>query len=153
TPDGDRADDLFHRLFGNGGDHVGVDVAGRDAIHGDALARALLRQRFREADHAGFRRGIVHLAGLAFLTVDRADVDDAAPAPRAHALDHLARHVETRIHVDADHVVPLLVAHLVEEAVAGDAGVVDEHVDRTERVLDGFRGFHTIVEIADIALH
>jgi hypothetical protein len=90
---------------------------------------------------------------LALLTVDRANVDDAAPTARAHAFDHLARHVETRIHIDADHFRPLLMAHLVEEAVAGDAGIVHEHVDRPEFGFDSLSSFHAIVEIADIALH
>src|SRR3546814_15468244 len=49
-----------------------------------ALPRAFLRQRLGEAVDARFGGGIVDLAVLARLPVDRADVDNAAPA----ALDH-----------------------------------------------------------------
>src|SRR5262249_32344932 len=137
----------------HGRDHVGVDVAGRDAIHSDALARAFLRERLGEADHAGFRRRVVHLPGLALLPIDRADIDDAAPTARAHAFDDLPRHVETRIHVDADDIVPLFVAHFVEEAVAGDARIVDEHVDRPELRRDRRGPADAVVPYADIAFH
>ena len=57
-------------------------------------------------------------------------------AALAHALDHRPRHGEHRIEVGAQHRRPLLVGHLVEHAVARDAGIVDEHVDRPELGLD-----------------
>jgi hypothetical protein len=62
----------------DGGDHVGIDIAGRDRVDGDADARAFLRQRLGEAVDAGFGGGVIDLAILAGLAVDRADVDDAA---------------------------------------------------------------------------
>src|SRR5262249_39629863 len=83
---------------------------------------------------------------------NRADVDDAAPPAAAHAFDHLPGHVETGIHVDADDLVPLFMAHLMEEAVAGDAGIVDEHVDRPELGFDGLGRAHAILPDPDIAL-
>jgi hypothetical protein len=46
------------------------------------------------------------------------------------------RHVEQRAEIGVDHRVPLLERHLVEGAVLGDAGIVDQHVDRTEIGLD-----------------
>ena len=67
------------------GDHVGVDIAGRDRVDGDAGARAFLRQRLGEAVDAGLGGGIIDLAVLAGLAVDRADVDDAAELARVHA--------------------------------------------------------------------
>ena len=54
----------------------------------------------------------------------------------AHALDHLARHVEQRAEIGVDDSIPLLKRHLVERAILGDAGIVDEHIDRTEVSLD-----------------
>src|SRR6185437_11967351 len=64
---------LRHRLH-----HLGVDVARRDGIDGDAGARALLRQRLGEADLAGLGGRVIGLAELALLAVDRRDVDYAA---------------------------------------------------------------------------
>jgi hypothetical protein len=43
--------------------------------------------------------------------------------------------------------------HLVEEAVAGDAGVVDQHLDRAELRLDLAHRALGVLEHADIALH
>jgi hypothetical protein len=76
------------------------------------------------------------LAELALLPVDRRDVDDTAELAGAHALDHLPRHVEQRAEIGVDHSTPLLERHLVERAIPGDAGIVDEHVDRAEVGLD-----------------
>ena len=46
------------------------------------------------------------------------------------------RHVEQRAEIGVDHRVPLLRLHAVELGVAGDAGIVDQHVDRAELGLD-----------------
>ena len=100
------------------------------------FARVLQRQRLGEADDAGLGGRVVDLAHLALLAVDRGDVDDAAGIAVAHALDHRPRHGEHRIEVGAHHRRPLVEGHLVEHAVARDAGIVDEDVDRPELGLD-----------------
>jgi uncharacterized protein (DUF952 family) len=46
------------------------------------------------------------------------------------------RHVEAAAQIDADHVFPHLAAHLQDRAVAGDAGIVDHHIDRAQLGLD-----------------
>src|SRR5690606_39484421 len=116
--------------------HVGADVAGGYRVDGDAVARVFLRQRDGEAVHAGLGRGVVGLAVLALLAVDGTDLHDPAPLAVAHAVDHRAGDVEHRVEVGVDHVLPLFGGHLVEGAVAGDAGVVDQDVDRAQRLLD-----------------
>jgi hypothetical protein len=83
-----------------------------------------------------FGGGVIDLAVLAGLAVDRADIDDAAEAARAHAVDHRPRHVETGREVGLDHGIPLLEAHPVHRRVTRDAGIVDQHVDRAEIGLD-----------------
>src|SRR5690606_14155513 len=150
--DRDLGDDPGQDLLVHGADHLGVDVAGGDAVDGHALAGVLQRQRLGEADHPGLGGGIVGLADLALLAVDRADVDDAPPAAVAHAVDHLPGHVEHAVHVHPDHVGPLVGGHLVEEAVAGDAGVVDQHIHRPQRSLDLGHGALAVLERADVAL-
>ena len=85
---------------------------------------------------AGLGGGIVGLAHLALLAVDRGDVDDAAELALAHAFDHRPGHVEQRVEVGVDHRAPLLRRHAVEHGVAGDAGIVDQHLDRAEIGLD-----------------
>src|SRR3546814_486691 len=81
-PSSTRTDTLFPytTLFrsvavflGHGHHHVGADVAGRDGVDGDAEARVFLRQGDGEAMHAGLGGGVVGLAVLALLAVDRTD--------------------------------------------------------------------------------
>jgi hypothetical protein len=122
---------LRHRLH-----HFGIDIARADHIHRDAAPGVLQRQRLGEADVAGLGGRVVDLAELTFLAVNRGDRDDAAELAGSHALDHLARHVEQRAEIDVDHRTPLLERHLVEGGILGDAGIVDEHVDRPEIGLD-----------------
>ena len=44
--------------------------------------------------------------------------------------------LKTPNEIGVDHLVPLLRRHPVEHAVAGDAGIVDQHLDRAEVGLD-----------------
>src|SRR3546814_20158093 len=67
-----------------------ADVAGRDGVDGDAEARVFLRQGDGEAMHAGLGGGVVGMAVLALLAVDRTDLDDPAPLSFAHAFHHRA---------------------------------------------------------------
>src|SRR6185437_1137175 len=105
----------------------------------DALAGAFLRQRLGEAVNARFRRGVIDLAVFAGLAIDRADIHDAAEGALAHAVDDQAAHIEARGQVGRDHRAPLLRRHAVQHRVAGDAGIVDQHVDRAEFVDDALK--------------
>jgi hypothetical protein len=151
-PDRDAADDLLQHLWRHRANHLGVHVAGRDGVDRDALGRALLGQGLGEAVDAGLGGGVVDLAVLAGLAVDGADVDDAPEAALAHASMHRVSTVEAGAEVGVDDLVPLLVGHLVHGAVAGDAGVVDQDVDRPEVLLDlGDAGCDRVV-VADVEL-
>jgi len=46
---------------------------------------------------AHLRGGIIRLAGLAFLAIDRGKTDDPAKTSLAHAFDHRVGHVEQRM--------------------------------------------------------
>src|SRR3984893_9015111 len=100
-----------------GFDHLSRDIAGADRVHGDAALRALLGERLGEPDLARLRGGIVCLAKLSFLAVDRRDVDDAPKFARPHSLDHRTAHVEKRAQIGVDHRCPLLRGHPVEHGV------------------------------------
>ena len=82
-----------------------------------------MRQRFDDAQIAGFGRGIVHLGELPLLTIDRADDDHAAKLAFPHTGPDGVHGVENAGQVGADHLVPLLGGHFVERRVAGDACV------------------------------
>ncbi len=144
-------DDLLEDLGLDGLDHLGADVARAHRVDGDALGCHLLRQRHREAVHAGLGRRVVGLARLALLAVDRRDLDDAAPAFFDHARHHLLGDVEHAGQVGVDHRVPVFARHLHEHAVARDAGVVDQHVDRAV-LADGLgEGLHGGIPVGDVA--
>ena len=95
-----------------------------------------MRKGLGEADFARLGGRIVHLAELSLLAVDRGDIDDAAELSFAHALDHVAAHVEQRAEIGIDNRRPLLELHAVQLGIARDAGIVDQHVDRSELGLD-----------------
>src|SRR5690606_12699211 len=133
---GDLRFDLVALLLGYRHHHVGADVARRYRVDGHAELRVFLRQRDREPVHAGFRRGVVRLPVLALLAVDRADLADPAPLARAHPFGPRTGAAEAGPEVGADAVVPPLGRQPVQGRVAGDAGVVDEDLDRAELLFD-----------------
>jgi len=92
-----------------------VWVSPREALERDRRKEIelIFPTRSTLADLAGFGCGIIGLAELALLAVDRRDVDDAAELALAHAFDHLPRHVEQRAQIGVDHRVPLLGLHPV----------------------------------------
>src|SRR5216683_1670131 len=115
--------------------HRAGDEAGRHAVDGDAARRELGGERLRHADHARLGRRIIGLAGIAGDTDHRGDADDAAPAPLHHAAHRRARQAEAGGEVDVDHRLPILVLHAQRQLVAGEAGIVDEDVELTRRLL------------------
>ena len=147
-----RKDGLFEHVLRHGHHHFGRDVAGADRVDRDALIGVFLSQSFGEAEIARLGRGIVDLAHLAFLAVDRRDVDDAAEAALAHAVDDGSGHVEERVEVRVDDGVPLFRGHFVEHAVFGDAGVVDQNVHRAEVLRDLRQSGRAGLEAADVPL-
>ena len=75
------------------------------------------------------------------------------PKPRSRMPSMTGRrHVEQRVEVGVDDGVPLIRRHLVEHAVLGDAGVVDQHVDRSEILLDLREAGDAGVVVADVPL-
>ena len=80
---------------------------------------------FVEAELPSLGGGVISLANLALLAIDRGDIDDSAELAAAHALDHWPAHVEQRIQIGVDHRAPLLRCHAVKHGIAGDAGIVD----------------------------
>ena len=75
----------------------------------------------------------------------------AAPAAIQHAVDHLLGDVEQAVEVRVDDLVPALEGHLAEGAVGRDAGVVDQHVHRSELVAHLFEGGARRLPVRDIA--
>src|SRR3546814_1090011 len=97
-------------------------------------------------------RSIIDLPILPRLTVDLADIDDAAEFALAHPLEDGLCHVEAAAEVHVDDFVPHLARHSLHRAVARDAGVVDQHVDRSQLAFHLLCAGEAGVEIGDIPL-
>ena len=145
--DGNLGDDLLQHRFGHGGDHVGVDIAGRDGVDGDAEARAFLGQCLGEAVDTAFGGGVVDLAVLARLPVDRTDIHDPAPAAFLHPGEGRLGEVEAAAQIGAHYRIPIFVPHLQQRAVTRDPCIVDHDFDRAVFFLDLLAGFLHRVEI------
>lgn len=121
----------FLDLVGQVQDHVRLDETGAEGVDLDVEARELLGGGLREADDAGFGRGVVRLAEVAHLADDRGHVDDAAAA----ALDQVRQGgvgaVKDAAEVGGDDLLPLLDGHTPNRPIAVDAGVVNEDVEAT----------------------
>ena len=121
--------------------HVGGDESGGHGVAGDGAAGEFAGDGLGETDQAGLAGGVVRLAGVADQADDRGDVDDARVLG-FHQHAHEAFHgVEGTLEIGVEHGVPVLFLHAHEQAVAGDAGVVDEDVHGAHFIGDFFGEF------------
>ena len=134
------------RTGGNGrGDAAGVH--GGDA---DGRAGEFVPQRFREAAHGIFARGVSGLAGRGDEAEEARHVDDARRVACAQHRQEGTRHPHHAEEVDGEQPVEIgLVDHL-ERAADGDAGVVDEQVEAAVRGADVGRQRRDGVAIGDV---
>ncbi len=104
-------------------------AAGVTRIDEDVLAREFLAERFGEADQSSFRCAVVRRVGIAFLAGDRRN-DDAPVARLQHVRDDRAAGQIRPDQIDVDDAAPHVGREFPGGAVsAGDARVVDEHID------------------------
>src|SRR5215208_8416925 len=139
-PEPAHGDALQHRLAVLGRKEPGVDV-GRDVarcerVDADAVARPFERVSFRHLHDAGLRDRIRRRAARNPEAEDRGDVDDRAAAlGLAPALGRRDRHQPDAAQVRRDDAVEGLRRGIERGAAVGDAGVVDEDVERPDRRL------------------
>ena len=107
-----------------------LDRPRRDRVAAHLVARALLRDRLREADHPGLRARVRRRPRRADPAGLRRDVDDRPSAALLHAGQHGVRDGQDADQVHADHEVPHLGRRVDEEAERVGARVVHEDVDR-----------------------
>src|SRR5258708_27281324 len=90
---------------------------------------------------------------IAFLAGDRGDVDDAAVFLREHRRHHGLAADEGPVEIDAQYLAPFVEVGLPYRLVnAGDAGIVDQNVDLTERLQRFVAGRLDGGEIGDVDL-
>src|SRR5699024_3814966 len=123
---------LFHQRLG----HVGGNEARRHGVAGDVPRSQLPGGGLGEADDASLGGGIVNLAGITHDSGDGADVYDAAVAGAHHDGRHVADEVEGAFEVGVDDQVKVGLLHGGQQAVPGDAGVVDKNLYAAKVGLD-----------------
>ena len=108
---------------------------GATAFHRDPVGRELARPALGEAGNGRLGRRVVRRPGTSSHGVDRGNVHDPAVFARRHpGHDGLGRE-ERPAHVNLEHSVEILDGYFVdEEAPAPDPGIVDQDIDRPERV-------------------
>jgi hypothetical protein len=79
-----------------------------------------------------FEAHVVRLPGIAGDADHGGDVDDAAEAAAHHRVRQFPGQPEDSRQVDLQHRVPVGIRHAHEQAVLGDAGIVDENIDAFE---------------------
>jgi Asp-tRNA(Asn)/Glu-tRNA(Gln) amidotransferase A subunit family amidase len=103
-PDAAHRDQLLDLCERQAGKHVGLDQAGRDAVHGDRALGELDRERLGRADEPRLRRAVVDLAAVPDRARDRRDRDDAPALARPHHRhDQRVQHVVEAVEVGAQH--------------------------------------------------
>ena len=104
-----------------------------------------------EADLPGFGGGVVGLSGVAGESDYGGYVDDASVALAEHQRDGETGGQEGAAQVDGDYFVPVGGGHTHYQAVAVDAGVVDQDVQSSETVGGGFDDGFGGVFVGDVA--
>ena len=92
------------------------------------------------------------MPGIAHQAHNRAHVDNATAALAHKGLGKRARRIERALEIDIKHAVEGIVAHAHEQAIAGDAGVVDECPDRAEVAHDRFHARVDDIGVGHVAL-
>ena len=129
--------DLPHAArVGHAGGQLGADEVRHDDRHVDPGAAQLEAHRLGEADHAVLGRAVRRQARSRAAARERRDVDDVARAARHHAPHRLLRAVDHRAQIEVELAGDALRALLGQRGHGHDPGVVDEHVERPEALLD-----------------
>ncbi len=126
----------------HGGEHVGVDGAGSHRASADVVASQLFGPHLGQGNHPGLGGGVVALAEAALAGQGR-NVDDHPflDSQFQHFRSCFAATQKHAGQVHVDHRLPLLQAHLADylavlvlhqQAIAGDAGVIDQAVQAAE---------------------
>ena len=146
----DFGHDACFEVIGEFVGHVGGDETGGDGITGDLASGQFACDGFGEADEASLGGGVVGLSGISNESDDGADIDDARVSAFHKRTLKGFDEVEGSFEIGVENGVPIFAFHAHEEAVARDAGVVDEDVNATEVFEDLLSCFLNCVVVSDV---
>src|SRR5580692_6340401 len=138
--------EFFAENFGHGS----CDKAGSDRVTSNVAGADFTGDGHGEANEPCFGSGIVRLSGLAHLSEDAGDVDDASPALFKHGGDDLLNAEEGGGEISLEHGVPIGTFHPHHKLIASNSGVVNENVNFAELGDGGFNGRFDLLFIGDI---
>ena len=118
--------------------HIGLDKPGGDRVHSYAAGRKLARYRLGQADHARLRGSVVGLPGIAHQALTELMLMTQPPRWRIKVLVSARVVLNVPFEIDIEHAVEGIVTHTHEQAVARDAGVVDERPNGAKVVENHF---------------
>ncbi len=143
-------DFLEHSVAVLGALHGSQNVAGGDGADSDFRGE-FEGHRLGEFDHACLGGVVIRIEGLPDEAVGGGGLENHAAAPLPHVARGGLGHVENSGQVHGEDAVPFVGGDVDEIVSDGDAGVVDEHVDRTHEA-DGFgKGTLDLVEPGDVS--
>ena len=120
---------------GQGCIHLGVHIAGSNAVDGNTLTRQFIAQRLAELCHTALG-GCIRRNGKAAEKAEHgSDINDLAVGLlffQKFARSHLAE-IERRGEVDLDHVVPVFKRKIGAGIAALDAGGIDDNIEPAEQ--------------------
>src|SRR5690606_17806477 len=76
---------------------------------------------------------------------------DAAPLTVYHALNDLLGYIEQTVQIGIDDGTPVFLAHFSEQAIAGDARIIDQHINRPQFIAYFFKCIRRGVPVGYIA--
>ena len=112
--------------------HIGINKAWRDGVHLNAPGGEFFGRRFHKADHACFGRRVIRLSGVANRADDGRDEHDFAGTLLEHRFRDGFGRIKHPGQVDVQHMMPIFAFHAHDQAVFGDARVIDQNIHPTE---------------------
>ena len=123
---------LFHRLdegCERAFSSFGQDVAGLDAIDGDAIACKLQRRRLDETVDASLARRIMPMAGARHTRAGNREVKIMRPCLLPSSRKCGARREIDAFEIDRHHAVPFLGLDILDQGPGIDAGILHKDVE------------------------
>jgi hypothetical protein len=130
--------------------HGCIRDAGTDAIHADAIASQVERERFCKKSDGPFRGRINGRANLAGEASDGSRIENCAFAVPSHMGNDVLGSEEARFDVDRHDAIPLLFAHFFYGLHEENAGVVEEDVDPAPSLRGVFHGLPDVGLVGDV---
>lgn len=146
--------DLGHHVFAEFVcDHFGGDESRADGVDRDLASGEFFGVRHGESADASLRGGVVGLSRIPEESDDRGHVDDASFSLLGHEFKGSLRAVEYSGKVEIDDLLPLRRFHAHDEAVFGNAGVVDQDVAGAELLDRFFEHGVDLFDLRDVGFH